>query len=382
MINLILTCLLTLGTFKAPSSIIKNDTKWFNLAIKKALKNKKVLSLTSGKTYYLDNLDKIVLKENESLQIKGSKNIIIYTSTSNNRVSSLFEIEAKGTNHSTFLLSGVTINGKLNKVQFFQKKYENLRLCMGIFTVGVTHVSLSAVNFKNLYGGGIKTNIFKNFNASLLNFSNVGGKWYQGDGYDSFGDGIYLGYAFPNAVANINNCIITGYSDKIALGGFYKNLSRAGVVAEYNKASHLDLTITNTKFTGYQRSIHIEGSHTSLKVNKCTFNKYICGVFVFGYEAQDVYITNSSFLQVYNEGAFGAAKGVVTGYANNNQAFLNNCKITNPKYYRENEMKVTFTSCTLKFDQFTPPSRASIFKNCTFKTAIPLLSSFGTILKN
>jgi len=382
MINIIVSYILIVGSFNSSTAAIKNDTKWFNLAIKYAVKNKKPLILTSGKTYYLDNLDKILLKENESLEIKGHKNTLIYTSSSNKQLSSLFDIEAKDTNHSTFQMTGLTIDGKSNRVQFFQKKFEDLRLCIGVTTVGVSNVSIVFVNFKNLYGGGIKTNIFRSFKANYVNFSNVGGKWPHGDGNDSFGDGIYLGYAAQNAVANISNCLITGYSDKINFGGFYKNLSRAGVVAEFNKFSHLDLTISNTKFTGYQRSIHLEGSNTSLKVNNCTFNRYICGVFVFGYEAKDVYVINSSFMQVYDKGAFGGAKGVVTGYANNNQAFLTGCRINNPKYYRENEMKATFTNCVLKFEQYTPPSRASVFRNCTFQTTSPIVASFGKILKN
>jgi len=382
MINLIVSCLLILGSCNASNVAVKSDTKWFNLAVKDALKNKKVLKLIKGKTYYLDNLDKIFMKENEFLQIKGNNNKIIYKSTSNKQLSSLFDIEARGTINTAFSMSGITIDGKSNPVQFYQKKYEDLRLCVGVFAVGVSKVSFSSVNFKNIYGVGIKTNVFKTFKANFVNFSNVGGKWHQGDGFDSFGDGIYLGYASANAVATITNCNIIGYSDKEDLGGFYKNLSRAGVVAEYNKTSHLALTITNTKFIGYQRSIHIEGSRTSLNVNNCTFNRYICGVFVFGYEAKDVYVINSSFMQVYDKGAFGGAKGVVTGYANNNQAFLTGCRINNPKYYRENEMKATFTNCVLKFEQYTPPSRASTFRNCTFQTTSPIVASFGKILKN
>jgi len=361
----------------------KDDTEWLNEAIKSSIKSGSPLVLGKGKIYYIKgDIKKVLLRENQMLNINGNGSTIVYSVDPNRQISSPIDVESKLTKNTTLTIKNLTFDGSPNPIQFSEKVYSNLRLAVGISSVGVTKVSLSSVKFKNIYGAGIRCLIFREFAASNVNFNRVGGKWPHGDGYDSFGDAIYLGYALDGASAEIKNCSIMGYSDYPNFGGFYKNLSRAGIVAEYNKKSHLKLSVTGTKIEGYQRAIHIEGSNTSLNLTSCTFDRYICGVFVFGYEAKDVYVSRCKFLKTYEGGKFGGAKGVITGYANNNQAFLKGCYVESTTFYRENEMKSTYDRCTISFDNFTAPSRSSTFKNCILRTSNKLNATFGRVISS
>ncbi|MFD2743002.1 hypothetical protein [Sphingobacterium populi] len=356
----------------------KSDAEELNQLISVAVKNQTPVNLERGRTYKVDKaIQKVVLSAGQKLTINGNGSKIDFLANSGKQLSYLFHIQSKEYNaKAVFSINNVTIDGSQNPVQFDSKSYSKLILAVPIFTERIGEVNLDAINMSNIYGAGARINVFGKFSANNLKFNRVGGKWYKTDDFDAFGDAIYLAYARDNAVAIIKNSHLEGYPASPNLGGWKENLSRCGIVAEYNKTNLLTLTVENTEMVGYHRSIHIEESKTALDVNNSTFERFGSAVFVYGFAAKDVYIKNSKFINNVDS-FFGGAKGIVTAYANNNKGFVTNCKIQSNTFFRNNEITVVYKNSDFQFTKYSKPNRSSSFENCNFSTTANLASDFG-----
>ncbi len=375
---LYLTLLLSLGSASKVNAVQKNDSKELNELIKKALSENKPIVLDRNRTYRVDKeINAVELKPGQEFSVQGNGAKINFVANSGNRESYLFHVFSKDYNTTGAVsITNLHIEGGENPVQFDVRDYSKLRTAVPIYTERIAAVSLTNVSMRKIYGNGVRIHVFGQFTARNLDFKEVGGKWHTGDDFDSFGDAIYLAYARGDSRALIENCHFEGYSATPNLGGFKHNLCRSAIVTEYNQKNLLNLSVRNSKLIGYHRSIHIESSRTELDVNNTEFNRFGCGVFVFGYEARDVTINNSKFIDNV-DAFFGGARGMVTGYANNNKAIVTNSEIRSDGFWRENEMNITYRSSQFKFNTYSRPSRSSRFENCTFQTSAKLGDDFG-----
>lgn len=375
---LCISVLLCFGSAFSANVAKTNDSKELNELIAKALLENRAIVLERNRTYRIDKeIKPIQLKPGQQFSIEGNGAKINFVANTGNRESYLFHISSKDYNtKGSVNITNLHIEGGENPTQFNVRDYNKLRIAIPIFTERILSVSLNNVSMRKIYGAGVRVNVFGQFSASNLDFKEVGGKWYTSNDYDSFGDAIYLGYARDDSKAIIENCHLEGYAASPSQGGFKQNLSRSAIVAEYNKKTLLNLSVRNSKLIGYHRSIHIEASKTALDVNNTEFNRFGCGIFVFGYEARDLTVNNSKFIDNV-DAFFGGAKGIVTGYANNNKAIVTNSEIRSDGFWRENEMNITYRSSQFKFNTYSRPSRSSRFENCTFQTSANLGDDFG-----
>ncbi|MCL7988627.1 hypothetical protein M8998_11830 [Sphingobacterium sp. lm-10] len=375
---LCLVLLFSLGSAFILNAAQVNDSKELNELITKALSENKTIVLDRNRTYRIDKeIKPIQLKPGQQFSIEGNGAKINFVANTGNRESYLFHISSKDYNSTgSVSITNLHIEGAENPTQFAVRDYNKLRLAIPLFTERIFSVSMSNVSMRKIYGAGVRVNVFGQFSARNLDFKEVGGKWYTSNDYDSFGDAIYLGFARGDSQAIIENCHLEGYSATPFQGGFAQNLSRSAIVTEYNQKNLLNLSVSNCKLIGYHRSIHMEASRTALDVKNTEFNRFGCGVFVYGFEARDISIENSKFIDNV-DAFFGGAKGVVTGFANNNKAVVTNSEVRSDAFWRENEMNVTYRSSQFKFNTYSRPSRASRFENCTFQTRANLGDDFG-----
>lgn len=166
--------------------------------------------------------------------------------------------------------------------QWKSKNYNDHRLVMAIEADGIHTVMISGCKLKDIYGYGIRLKNFVNATIENVQENNVGGHFPVENGFDSFGDGIWLGHYDVQTVrssrkssrAIIKNCTINGYST--ATNGNFA--SRCGITVEgfnsYGKDITVNVDVTNCKISDYDRNLHVEGIGAIIKYTNCTLRNF------------------------------------------------------------------------------------------------------------
>jgi len=315
-------------------------TKLLN-AFTYALQNNIPVQLGVKKEYNITNQMKLELTTGKKLSIKGNGSTIKFTGSGVTGIQSMLEITDNSTTNLTSTIIEVdelTFDGIGVPEQWDVTVYANLKQLWGL-TLRADTIRLNNVQFKNLYGYGIKIRGYQNIIIDGVKAENVGGCWYTNDTYDAFGDAIYVGGGKQTTnETTINNVHVVGYpSDRV-------RKSRIGIAFEK------DVEIVNIKniyIEGYNRSIHIENcpniifNGISLQTRRSDVHTYIhTGYKTFSIDSWDAECTSG--------GAYGGRSGLIAFDTITDSP--RSCKIKNGKIKIINDVATNFLSEKVVFE--------------------------------
>lgn len=155
---------------------------------------------------------------------------------------------AADTGTSTVLIGTLTITPN-SPEQWDNTNYASTQKVLA-FNCETDQKIFDTLKINECYGYGLRFAYNRFVKVGLLKTDRVGGRWYLSDGYDAFGDSLYLGYNKPGARIKVDADIV-GYAGK---------LSRAGIVFEYSTGSNYTCEINLINANHYERAIHLEES--------------------------------------------------------------------------------------------------------------------------
>lgn len=198
-------------------------------------------------------------------------------------------------------IDGVFLNGIGVSEQWELTNYSNLKLAQAV-VVKASNLLISNCKIANFYGYGIKVFYYKKAIVQNCDFEKVGGKWYQDDTFDGFGDAIYFGSAQnKHSLAIVKECSVIGYpADR-------PRLSRCGITFEYG-AGRCELR--NNYLEGYAREVHVEQCpDINIAIRNMATDRYTVGFYLHT-GAQKISIDNWDFGSNIT-GSYGGCSGAI-----------------------------------------------------------------------
>ncbi|MES9772173.1 hypothetical protein ABWK50_14340 [Priestia megaterium] len=231
-----------------------DETSKLQSAFSYALQNNLSIEMGVKREYAVSDQIKLELARNQKISIIGNGSTIKFIGTGKAGVTSIIEINDNSTKNLTNTIievSDLKFDGRGVPEQWSETTYSNIKQLWGL-TLRADTIRLKNLQFKNVYGYGVKVRGFQSVSINGFQSQNVGGSWNTNDTYDAFGDSIYIGGGKqPNNTALIENVHAVGYpSDR-------PRKSRIGLTFEKNVEI---ANIKNLYIEGYNRAWHVEGS--------------------------------------------------------------------------------------------------------------------------
>jgi hypothetical protein len=160
--------------------------------------------------------------------------------------------------------------------------YGGHRLVMAIETDGIHTVDVRDCRLNDICGYGIRLKNFVSATVDRVIENNVGGHFPIENGFDSFGDALWLGHYDVETVrssrkatsAKVTNCVFKGY-DTQTNGNF---ASRCGITVEGFHSRRNDIRmnvdVDNCTISDYDRNLHIEGLSADMVYNNCKLRNF------------------------------------------------------------------------------------------------------------
>ncbi len=246
-----------------------------------------VITFPFAGTYSVKSGNYWTVPDKINLQIDGKGAVIEVAKEAAEVAQETYVMAFKCTETSNSLNSKISIKNLNIKApaiepQWTNTDYHEHKLVMAIETDGIYTVNINNCTLNNICGYGIR---LKNFVAANLDHvieKNVGGHFPVENGFDSFGDGIWLGHydvetvrtSRKSSYAKITNCVIQGY-DTGTNGNF---ASRCGITVE-GFASHapdiiVKVDVSNCTISDYDRNLHVEGISSNINYTNCKLRNF------------------------------------------------------------------------------------------------------------
>lgn len=287
------------------------------------------------------------IQNNGSLTIKGDGSVITPVGTGGYSIVNITQNTTATSN-----IEDLTINGQYTTQSQWGLTNWNKRILNNGLDITGGNANITNCKLENIWGNGIR---FLQSGSIIMNgvvINNVGGHWYQNNTYDAFGDAIYIGDRSNITNVTINNVQAVGKTDDRT--NAKNNLSRIGIAVENLKKGYSDtktmITVTNSSFTNYERSIHVEGNLGSVIFNISNTNLKGRVLFLgFNNKVKPIINIDKSSMAFYKgnyNGTYGLAKSAIVK--------ATNCTINNTgdgQAMGASQTEADFLNCT--FDNMT-----------------------------
>ena len=355
---------LSVKDFGAVGDGVADDTAAIQAAATAAVAQGKTLFIPKTSSFYNvpNGAITLTLADNTGLVIESDGAELRLTNSNGGGIIRTLSVSALtaavGTN--TFVsINGLVLDGRGVAEQWSETNFANIKLAYGIDSEA-EYIKVSDCRFNQIFGYGIRA--AGPYRATFVNnsFFKVGGRWYQANTFEAYGDGIYHRVVKEKGVLCTSNCNIIGYPGA--------NYSRIGVTYEFSTTSY-KARIEHCRIDNYSRAVHIEeNSNIDLTIENCTLVGFWIGVYSLGSLGSARLRILNSYLQ-YGTGTFNSSAGW-TANGSNLPTVIRGCYLTvsTTAFAANAGTNHVYTDTTFDYNSLvsTLSNHTATFTNCSF----------------